>query len=105
LLGGGGIAGALAAWRAYKSKQAGTPADEGDVIRKAHAEIGSTPDLIKYWKAEISAVRLEYTRYRQRSEKLNRWYEHRIDELEQWIWEGKPPPPPPAKPRDEGEQK
>ncbi len=102
LLGGGGLAGMLAAWKAYKSREAGTPADEGEVMRKAAVEIGTAPDLIRYWKTEISAVRLEYARYRARAEKLNRWYEHRIDELEAWIWEGKPPPPPQAKPRDEG---
>lgn len=102
LLGGGGLAGLLAALRARKSKRAGTPADEGEVIRQAQEQIGTAPDLIKYWKAEIQAVRLEYSRYRVRAERLNRWYEGRIDELEGWIWEGKPPPPPQAKPRDEG---
>jgi hypothetical protein len=101
LLGGGGIAGLLAAWKAYKSKQGGVSKDEGEVIRTQAIEIGTPPDLIKYWKTEISAVRLEYARYRARSERLNRWYEARIDQLEAWIWEGRPPPPPHAPPRDE----
>lgn len=98
------MAGLLAAWKSFKSRQAGTPADEGDAIRKAAIEIGTAPDLIKYWKTEIAAVRLEYARYRLRVERQNNWYERRIDELEQWIWEGKGPPPPQAKyPReDEG---
>lgn len=102
LLGGGGLAGLIAAWKAYKSKKEGVSADEGEVIRTQAIEIGTPPDLIKYWKAEIQAVRLEYARYRTRAERLNRWYEARIDELEGWIWEGKPPPPPRAQPRDEG---
>lgn len=88
----------LAAIKSYRSKQAGMPKDEGDVLREA----GTAPDLIKYWKSEIRAVRLEYAHYRVRSERLNRWYEARIDDLEQWIWEHKGPPPPAARPRDEG---
>lgn len=101
LLGGGGVAGLVAALKAYKSKKEGISKDEGEVIRTQAIQIGTPPDLIKYWKTEIQAVRLEYARYRVRSERLNRWYEARIDQLEQWIWERKPAPPPPALPRDE----
>lgn len=102
LLGGGGIAGLIAAWRAKKSRDAGASGDEGDAIRQVAAEVGTASDLIRFWQTEIRAVRSEYARYKDRTDRDRRWYERRIDQLEQWIWERKAPPPPPEEPRNEG---
>ena len=100
LLGGGGIAGLIAAWRAKKSREAGTPADEGDVIKQVQAEVGTASDLIRFWQTEIRAVRSEYARYKAQVHKDIRWYERRIDQLETHIWERKDPPPPLPEPKE-----
>lgn len=94
LLGGGGVAGLIAAIKSARAKQEGMPKDEGDVIR----EVGTAPDLIRYWKSEITSRRLEWDKQRAKLEREIRWYETRVDQLERWIWESKGPPPPDAPP-------
>lgn len=103
LLAGGGLAGLIAAWSAYKSRQRGEPGNETAAIVQANQ-----PDwaaLNSFWHREIQAKAKEVERVRRaleqqlEAERMAARARARadavyIDALEAHIWQKLPPPPP-----------
>lgn len=101
LLGGGGLAALITAWRARKLRQRGVDPDESVAVAQAasHADPQweSITSLNRYWQKELATVRAEYAQHRLVCEQQRQADADRIDELEEHIWERKPPPPPPRR--------
>lgn len=98
ILGTGGIAGIIAAVKAWRTRHH-APQEES----KAVAHVGADWDALnKYWKAEVARIRAEqksdrgeWVRERVGYRRRIRWLEARADQLERHIWLKLGPPPPP----------
>lgn len=101
LFGAGGL---VAFYKVKKTSQVGM---KGVEVEAKVAETADWDALNQYWKSELATVRQQMIDLQLQIVELRADREAdqaHIDELERWIYEGKPPPPPPRYRPKEPEQ-